>query len=71
MMALKRHLKGEFALYQTSLVLLVIYLIQFINMVGNFSEVQFLCSKKGNGNCCLVFTSSLKRESGYSLILAM
>ena len=71
MMALKCHLKGEFALYQTSLVLLVIYLIQFINMVGNFSEVQFLCSKKVNGNSCLVFTSSLKHESGYSLILAM
>lgn len=72
-MALKRHLpvKGEFALYQISLLLLVISLIQFVNMVANFSEVQFLCSRKEKENCCLVLASSLKHESGYFLILAV
>ena len=70
-MALKCHLKGEFTLYQTSLLLLVIYVIQFVNIKVNFSELQFLCSKKEKENCCLVFTSSLKHESGYFLILAV
>ena len=36
-------------------------------MVANFSEVLFLCFKKEK----FVFTSSLKHESGYFLILAM
>ena len=71
-MALKCHLIGEFALwYQTSLLLLVISLIQFVNMVANFSELQFLCSKEEKENCCFVFTSSLKHESWCSLILAV
>ena len=64
-MALKHHLKGEFAVeYQTWLLLPVTFLIQFVNMVAHFSEVLFLCSKKEKENCCFVFTSSLKHESG-------
>ena len=47
-MALKCHLKGEFS--QTSLRLLVILSFNLSFMVANFSEVQFLCSKKEKEN---------------------
>ena len=36
MMALKCHLKGEFALYQTSLLLQVMFLSQFVIYGGKF-----------------------------------
>ena len=73
-MALKRHLpvKGEFALYQTSLLLLVISLIQFVNMVANFLKFSSCVpEKKKKIVALIVLASSLKHESGYFLILAV
>ena len=62
--AAKRHFKSEFARFQISL--LLFHSIQFVKCLGFFcgvnSEDLDLSSEKEKENCCLEFTSSLRRS---------
>ena len=62
----KLHLKSQFTLFQSSLMLS--HFIQFVKCWGIFfrnfnSKGLFLISEKEKENCCLVFTSYVKRET--------
>ena len=63
----KRHLKREFALFQTSSILLSF--IQFVKFWRNsfgvevVAKVPYLSLEKEKENVCAVFTNSIERES--------